>query len=104
MGILYHTDELYERNIGQKSLLKCKDGKVIELKTKPTKRPFVQIYWIKRKQSGRNHKWTHYQNKNTDQQGFVDRDVKDDEFSLGVKNVITCYNTKKEEEKFDAGF
>jgi hypothetical protein len=37
--------------------------------------------------------------------GFVDRDVKDDEFSLGVKK---CHNLlqheKKEEEKFDAGF
>jgi hypothetical protein len=104
----YYTIQMnfYERNIGQKVLLKCKDGKVIELKTTSLQRdPFVQIYWIKENKveeiiNGHITKIRIQTNK-----GFVDRDVKDDEFSLGVKK---CHNLlqheKKEEEKFDAGF
>lgn len=102
----YYTIQLnfFERNVGQSILLKCKNGKVIELNANSVQRdPFVQIYWtkenvIKSIANGEIVK-IRIRTKNS----YIDREIKNNSFS---KAVSRCYNLlcseKKKQEKREA--
>ena len=85
----------YERKIGQKVLLKCQDGKIIELTTSSIQQdPFVQRYWLKENQikeiiNGKIAKIRILTNNS-----YVDRTVKDNMFSDGLSK---CYVLIKQE-------
>lgn len=85
----------FERNIGQAVLLKCKNGKVIELKSNSIQRdPFVQIYWIREDVAKSIIEGGIQKIRILTQNGFIDRDIKNNLFSTAVSK---CYNLLIEE-------
>lgn len=99
LGGDYYTIQtnFFERNIGQTILLKCKNGKVIELNTQSLQRdPFVQIYWMKESKVKEIINGEITKIRIRVQNGYVDREIKDNMFS---KSVNQCYKLLNEERK-----
>ena len=95
----YYTIQanFFERNIGHTILLKCKNGKVIELSTKSLQRdPFVQIYWLPESKVKDIINGEITKIRIRVQNGYVDREIKNNSFS---KSVSRCYKLLNEAKK-----
>ncbi|MBP3716569.1 MAG: hypothetical protein J6I79_03605 [Paludibacteraceae bacterium] len=96
----YYTIQtnFFERNIGQTILLKCKNGKVIELSTKSLQRdPFVQIYWLPESKVREIVNGEIIKIRIRVQNGYVDRFIKGNSFSKAVGRCYKLLNEAKKE-------
>ena len=100
----------FERNVGQKLLLKCENGDVIELQTQSIQRdPFVQIYVMSQEKVEKIINGKVKKIRIMTYEGFVDREVKGNEFSDGVERCYellrkTSSQDKENEKKFKDSF
>mgnify|MGYP003293018307 CR=1 FL=1 len=95
----YYTIQMnfFERNVGQSILLKCKNGKVIELNSNSIQRdPFVRIFWTDEKTIKQIIDGEIIKIRILDSNCFVDREIKGNTFS---KAVGKCYNLIKSTQK-----
>lgn len=98
----YYTIQMnfYERNIGQTILLKCKNGKVIELSSNSIQRdPFVQIFWLKENVVKDIINGEIVKIRIRTYNGFVDREIKKNTFSNAVSKCYNLLNEEKEKNK-----
>lgn len=103
----YYTIQLnfYQRNMGEKVLLKKKNGENIELKTKSLQRdPFVQIYWLNEKEVLEIIKGDVTKMRVLTNNGYEDIEINKNNFSNAINKCYTLIKKKqannKNEEKF----